>query len=202
MSARVIGLTGQTGAGKTTVCRVLAEAGFSIINCDALTREVQSPGSPCVAALAAAFGRDILLADGALNRKALASRAFGDESSLRRLNETVYPYILAELEHRIKLLSRGHTNGIVLDAPTLLESGADALCNEVIAVLAPKRIRLARIMERDGLAEQQARARMAAQHEDLFYTRRAAHILYNGGGVDELEQKARALAEKLLSQQT
>lgn len=200
MSARVFGLTGQTGAGKTTVCQALADEGFSIINCDALTREVQSPHSPCVQALAAAFGREVVLQDGALDRKAVAARAFADEASLEKLNRTVYPYIMAELKNRIKQLSCGNTKGIVLDAPTLLESGADALCEAVIAVLAPESKRLARIMARDAIDEPAARARMAAQRDDAFYTARAQYVLVNDGTPETLAERTQGVAQVLLQQ--
>lgn len=197
MSARVYGLTGQTGAGKSTVCRILGDEGFSVIDCDALTRRVQSPNTPCVAALAAAFGQEILLEGGALNRKKLAHMAFGDEKSLQKLNRTVYPYIMAELKLCIKALSHGQTNGIVLDAPTLFQSGADALCDEVIAVVAPKAQRLARIVARDGLTEQEALARMASQPEDAFYTVRARYVIENSATPEALCEKARGVAQKI-----
>lgn len=197
--ARVIGLTGQTGAGKTTVSGALAQKGLDIINCDLLARQVTERGTPCLSALAARFD-GILNPDGSLNRKKLGGIVFCDKVELAALDEIIYPYIKAEVQNRINKLWAGNSKGIVLDAPTLFESGADGLCDEVVAVVAPPAVRRARIMRRDGIGGAAAEARMASQRGDEFYTARSRYVLRNTGTEAELLTRARALADELLGE--
>lgn len=198
--ARIIGLTGQTGAGKTTVSNVLKSKGFDVINCDLVAREVTQPGTPCLLKLTEHFGTKILNGDKSLNRKLLASIVFQDEKELRVLESIIFSYIKAEIQHRINTIYMGNTNGVVLDAPTLFESGADSMCNEIISVIAPKHLRRARIMARDNIDNAAADARIASQHEDEFYTKRSQYVLCNDGVQQELIAKAEQLAEQLLRQ--
>ncbi|WP_312645277.1 dephospho-CoA kinase [Hydrogenoanaerobacterium sp.] len=196
--ARIIGLTGQTGAGKTTVSDVLRRSGLDVINCDLISRQVTQAGSPCLLKLTKHFGKKILNDDQSLNRKLLASIVFSNAAELRVLESIIYTYIKAEIQHRINTICMGNTNGIVLDAPTLFESGVDSMCSEIIAVIAPKKLRRDRIMERDGLDEMAAEARIASQHDDEFYTKRSQHVLCNDGDRRRLVAKAEQLAQLLL----
>lgn len=197
MTAQVIGLTGQTGAGKTTVGAVLRRRGFAVIDCDLVSRDVVRPGEPALTQLAAQFGGTVLSADGSLNRKKLGELVFGNPQELAALGEITYPHIMAELQKRMNEINAGHTNGIVLDAPTLFESGADSICDVVIAVLAPEPLRFARIMERDNLTQAAAAARIASQHDDEYYSARARYVLRNTADPAQLERLAEELAEQL-----
>lgn len=197
MKAKVIGLTGQTGAGKTTVGAVLRRKGFDVIDCDIVSRDVVRPGMPALAKLAARFGGSILHADGSLNRKKLGELVFGNPPELAALGQITYPHIMAELQKRMNEIDTGHTNGIVLDAPTLFESGADSICDVVIAVLAPEPLRFARILERDNLTQTAAAARIASQHDDEYYSARARYVLRNTADPAQLERLAAELAAEL-----
>lgn len=197
MTAQVIGLTGQTGAGKTTVGAVLRRRGFAVIDCDLVSRDVVRPGEPALTQLATHFGGTVLSADGSLNRKKLGELVFGNPQELAALGEITYPHIMAELQKRMNEINAGHTNGIVLDAPTLFESGADSICDVVIAVLAPEPLRFARIMERDNLTQAAAAARIASQHDDRYYSTRAQYVLRNTADPAQLERLAEQLAEQL-----
>lgn len=194
---RVIGLTGQTGAGKTTVCEAFARAGLDIINCDELARLVVRAGTPCLKELAAHFGGRVILPDGELDRRLLGGIVFGSAAELDFLNKTIFPYIKAELYARMKLMETGNSKLVVLDAPTLFESGADSLCDEIISVTAPEEKRRARIMERDGLTAAEAQARIASQNSDSFYAARSRHVIRNDGTPAELTAKAARLADDL-----
>ena len=186
MGCFVVGLTGQTGAGKSTVSRVLEECGIPVIDCDLLARQAVLPGSDCLAQLAQAFGEQILLADGTLDRAKTASIAFSDPEKLQMLNQITHKAILALLDHQLQQMQQHGETLAVVDAPTLFESGADRFCQAVISVIAPQPLRYQRIL-----------ARMGAQKEDSFYTSRSDYILENTGSLEELEDKAKQLAQIL-----
>ena len=179
----IIGLTGQTGAGKSTVCDFFVKKGFAVIDCDKVAREVTEKGSTVLLKLAECFGSDILSDDGSLNRRLLANRAFESEEKTKLLNSITHPAIFALLQNKINNIAN---DIIVLDAPTLFESGANSLCDKVIAVIAPSEIRKERIMKRDSLDETQATLRMSAQKDDVFYIRKSDTVIKNNGSHSEL----------------
>ncbi len=188
----IVGLTGQSGAGKSTVGRMLERRGipgFAWIDADRVAREVPAPGSECLEALVKAFSDKILLPDGALNRKALGKLVFGDPGKLRLLNETILPYIIREIDRQIAALQAEGKSFILLDAPTLFESGADSLCGLVAAVTAPYERRLERIMARDQLTLEEAKRRLNAQQPEEFYAGRADFIFCNQGNISALERQ-------------
>lgn len=197
MKTRILGLTGQSGAGKTTVSRHLAGLpGFIVIDADQVAREVVRRGAPCLQKLCEAFGEQILLPSGELDRRKLAGIVFSDSKQLAKLNAVTLPFITRRIEEQLELL-RGRYRCVVLDAPTLFESGADRMCDAVAAVLADREKRIARIRRRDGLSEREATQRVDAQHGELFYTRRAEYILCNNGGERELLAELENLMNRL-----
>ncbi|MBQ7288808.1 MAG: dephospho-CoA kinase [Clostridia bacterium] len=171
----IIGLTGPTGAGKSSVTALAEQYGYTVINCDAVAHVVTESGEP-LAAIVEEFGSKVLHEDGSLNRKALAELAFADRSHTERLNRTVLPFVVAELKNRLATLKG---KKVLLDAPTLYESGADALCDKVIAVLAEEKLRMERIIRRDKLSVFMALMRMSAGQPDAFYRQKADIILEN-----------------------
>ncbi len=183
MSHLIWGLTGPTGAGKGTVCGILRGYGFTPVDTDALAREATAPGSPVLGKLCEAFGRDILLADGALNRPLLARRAFSDERARLTLNAAVHPAVIERVKEAVAGEGR-----YVIDAPLLFESGLDALCARTLAVLCGETVRLARIMARDGIDESAARLRLSAQPDERFYAERAAWTVRNEGDIGQLAE--------------
>ena len=132
----VVGLTGQTGAGKSTVSKVFAANGFAVINADNVARKVVEKGSRCLAEIEDFFGSDVISSDGTLNRKALAAIVFSDKNKLETLNTITYPYITSSILKLIRLHSSKNEKLILLDAPTLFESRADDFCEIIISVLA------------------------------------------------------------------
>ncbi|MGN0636064.1 MAG: dephospho-CoA kinase [Acutalibacteraceae bacterium] len=173
---KIIGLTGPTGAGKSTVSARLRERGFYIADGDAIAREVVAPGEPLLAHLAEAFGADIL-EDGVLRRRELARRAFAGEDTLQTLNRLMHPAIEKRMFERIA--AHSDCTAAVIDAAALIESGIYKRCNLVAVVTAPLEVRLARIMARDGLCEADAMVRIGAQHPEAFYTEKADVVLRN-----------------------
>ena len=190
----ILGLTGPSGAGKSEVARVREEKGYPLVDADSLVREVQRPGSPCLAALAEAFSPDILRPDGSLDRQKLAALAFCSPEQTQRLNRIVHPAVIALSEERFRQAAEAGAEAAVLDAPLLFESGMDRLCGRTVAVLAPAGERLRRIRQRDGLTEEQAKIRMGAQPSDDYYTARASLVIRNDGSAARLRAAAEDLA--------
>lgn len=185
-----IGLTGPTGSGKSTVTALMRQwGGVEILDADAIAHEVMESDA-CKAALAAAFSPAVLTPAGTLDRRALAAVVFSSPASLRRLGEISYPPILAECKKRMEEASRVRgVRACVLDAPTLFESGGDALCDVLVSVVTPRAIRLQRILQRDGITVEAAEARMKNQHEDFFYTYRAHFVIENSSDLAHLRQE-------------
>lgn len=165
----VYGLTGKTGAGKSTVASLLKEKGFYVIDGDLIARHITDKGKPVLRLLADYFGEDIINENGSLNRKLLASRAFSSKEKTDILNSITHPVICEEFEGEIKKAEREGYKKAVIDAAALLESECKNLCSKIIVVYAPEEMRFKRIMSRDGITETEAKTRMKAQKSDEYY---------------------------------
>ncbi|WP_298481924.1 dephospho-CoA kinase [uncultured Ruminococcus sp.] len=194
----VIGLTGQTGAGKSTVSKVFVQNGFRLIDADAISRLVVKRGSHCLADLRECFSDVILTADGELDRKAMAAIAFSDHHKLEMLNTIMYPYIMGEILRMIHRFSQQNHKLILLDAPTLFESRADDFCDLIISVVAEPELRKHRIMNRDHISEEAAQKRMQMQHSESFFREHSDTVLENNTTFSELEEAAQELSAKLI----
>jgi len=179
----IIGLTGGSGAGKTTVSKTLEELGCAVIDCDKVTREPDVYDEECLKELAEAFGNEIL-ENGVLNRKKLASVALPTKESRQKLGDITFPRILRRLLEKINAEKLRGKRLIVIDAPTLFESGFDRYCSRIVAVTAGRETRLQRILSRDGITPQEAEKRLRAQHDDSFFVSRADHVVGGEGGYD------------------
>ena len=181
---KIIGLCGGSGSGKGTLADMLSAAGFLHVDADAVYHEITSNDTPCLRAMAEAFGENIISPSGSLDRRALSAIVFaeGGKEKLLLLNSITHRYVLEEIRHRISM-AEGDYIGAVVDAPLLFESGFDAECGFIVAVLAPYEVRLARIMARDGLPEERARARLNASHSDDFFREKSHAVLVNDGRI-------------------
>lgn len=191
---KIVGLTGQTGAGKSLVSEHLRDEGFPVVDCDLVARQVTKKGEPALAALTAVFSPDILTAAGELDRRALGRRVFSDRAALKRLNETIFPFILDRIRTVCTAYGEQGERVVILDAPTLFESGADALCSAVVGVCASEKVRKMRIMTRDGLSEAEAVSRMNSQHTEAFFKAHCDFIIENNDDRQTLRRSVTALA--------
>jgi dephospho-CoA kinase len=191
-----VGLTGGIGAGKSTVARTLTERGAYLIDADVIAREVVAPGTDGLAQLVAAFGDDILQSDGALDRAALAAKAFVDDEQRKKLNGITHPLVGARA---FELLEAAPADAIVLqDIPLLVENGSAPFFHLVVIVHADEDVRLARLTGQRGMPEDDARARIKSQ-ASVEDRRAVADVwLDNSGTPDDLAALAAALWDERL----
>lgn len=174
---KMIGLTGPTGAGKSSLTAVAENLGYKVIDCDKTARRAVEKGTDGLKALTKVFGEDILLPDGELNRKALAKKAFVTKENTKLLNKTLLPFIVDLIKRECD------EEYILLDAPTLFESGINSECDATIAVLADVNLRLERIKNRDSITEEEAKLRISAGQTDDFYKENADFVICNNGDI-------------------
>lgn len=180
----IIGLTGGTGTGKTSVSRYFESAGYDVIDYDLITREIYKKGSACLKEIAGHFGSEILTSDGELDRRALGAIVFADKKSLEKLNSIVYKYII---EYTADIIENSKDKKLLLDAPTLFEAGLQNKCDKLIGVIAPKELRVERVMQRDNLERERVIDRINSQKDDDFYIKNCDYIINNNGSVSYME---------------
>ena len=163
-----IGITGPTGAGKTTALHALAELGAHIIDADQVYHQLLAGSVPMRRALLDRFGVSIRGADGEIDRKALGAIVFADPNALSDLNAITHRFVGDEIASQSAQAEREGRPAVAIDAIALIESGIGAECDAVVGVLAPKEVRIRRIMAREGISEAYARKRVEAQQGDGF----------------------------------
>ncbi|PJJ01320.1 dephospho-CoA kinase [Streptomyces sp. 2333.5] len=192
-----VGLTGGIGAGKSEVSRLLASYGAVIVDADKIAREVVEPGTPGLAAVVEEFGDSVLAPDGTLDRPKLGGIVFADPEKLKALNAIVHPLVgarSAELE-----AAAGPDAVVVHDVPLLTENGLAPLYDLVVVVDAAPQIQLDRLVRLRGMAEDEAKSRMAAQATREQRLAVADLVIDNNGPLEELEPQVRAVWERLRS---
>ena len=183
---KVIGITGNSGSGKTTATKILKRlCDVEVIDADKVVRELSVPGTKYLDAIKEKFGESVFLEDGTLNRKALAEKIYNSKEDLEVLNGLTFKYVVEEIKFRIE---ESKSEIIVLDAPLLFESGLDENCTAVIGLTAPFELKVERIVKRDGISEETAYSRINIQAKDEFYLNKADVVIENNNQ-DELEDK-------------
>ncbi len=189
----ILGLTGFSGAGKSTVAALLIEQGFYHIDCDRLVHSHVYRDPAVLDALADSFGPQILCG-GKLNRKALRSQTMGNPAALQKLNDTVMPFILAHIHAEL----RAHAGeDIVLDAPLLFETGLDRECDRVLSVITTPELAMERIIRRDGLTRAEAEKRLSSQHPPSYYVEKSDYVIVNNEELPALKEKTLELLKKI-----
>ncbi len=193
----LIGLTGGIGSGKSTVSALLAERGAVIVDADAITRELQRPGTPVFEAMVERFGPGIVAPDGTLDRQAVADIVFADADALADLGSIVHPAVGAEIARRLEQ-EQATDHVVILDVPLLVESGRDDLAALVVVDVDPD-LAVARLVEHRGMREDDARARMARQATREERRAKADLVIDNSGTRADLERAVAEAWPKLLA---
>ncbi|MGZ4139135.1 MAG: dephospho-CoA kinase [Actinomycetota bacterium] len=188
----LVGLTGGIGAGKSTVARLLADRGAVIIDADLIVRELQRPGTEVFRAIVERFGKQVVAADGSLDRPKLADIAFRDEDARSALNAIVHPAVYAVMAERITAIEDENAV-VVLDIPLLAEAGGREGMDVVIVVDADQDLRVTRVVDERGLDAGQVRARMAAQASSEQRAALADVVIRNDGDMEALRAQVDAL---------
>jgi len=195
-----IGITGPTGAGKTTALKALEALGVCILDADAVYYDLLAQSAELKQALTSRYSEEILTADGAVDRKKLGAIVFADPAALEDLNRITHRFVGEEIDRREREAHEAGMETVAIDAIALVESGLADTCYRVVSVLAPAEVRIQRIMARDGISEEYARSRVNAQKSDEFYRAHSHHVLENDGSLspDEFYRVAYEYFESIL----
>ena len=196
---KIIGITGPTGAGKTTALRAVTDLGGCVIDCDQVYHQLLEESAPMRNELTERFGSGILDSEQRLDRKKLGALVFQDKALLTDLNTITHRYVRQRVEELLRTAQAEGRPLAAVDAIALIESGLGTLCDAVVGILAPPEVRVRRIMARDGISEDYARSRVAAQKNDSYYRKHCALVLENrAGSSKEFEALIREFFEDFL----
>ena len=197
----LIGLTGGIATGKSTVAAELARHGATVIDADALAREVVEPGQAALDEIAARFGGDVISPDGRLDRASLGSIVFADPDARRDLERITHPRVRDLMQRRIAAALAADADLIVAEVPLLFETQSEGLYEGVMVAYAPAAVQLERLMARDGLDEAAARQRLWAQLPIDEKRARATWVIDNSGSVEETREQVSRWWDALLAGQ-
>lgn len=204
---KIIGLSGGIGSGKSTVTRLLAELGAVTVDADAIVHELQAPGTPMLAAIAGAFGDEVIREDGSLDRAALGAIVFRDAEARARLGRLVHPPVIAEMVRRAKAGAASGAPMVVLDIPLFFEGQkagtgtASAMdYDATVLVWVPREVQIERTVARDGCEVAEAERRVAAQMPIDEKRALATHVIDNSGSPEDTRRQVEALWRELVDE--
>lgn len=193
----IIGITGGSGSGKTTVSDAFRKKGVEVVDGDKVARLIMEPGQECLEETVLAFGNEILDEDGRLKRRELAKIVFSNSEKLETLNKITHKYITQYFLDRVKHSS---SDIVGIDGAALFESGIDKLCDSLIGVVSDEEIRVERIMKRDGISERDARMRINSQKNNQFYIENCDFLVYNNNEEEKIPEMIEEVLGKLVSE--
>jgi dephospho-CoA kinase len=197
--AGVIGLTGGIASGKSTVGRMLSEQDFPVIDTDRLAKEVVEPGKPALEELVKAFGREILMGNGTLDRHRMLDMILTDAGTRKLVEKIIHPYVFKRMDQILQQLAASGKNIVIVEVPLLFEAGWQHLFDYVVTVLAPEPLCIERLTRHKEISHDMASKWLATQISQEVKAKRSDYIIRNSAGLDELQIQVNDLA-KLLRQ--
>lgn len=193
---RVIGITGSSGSGKTTVCEIIKKLYNSeVLDADKVAKELSSDiNSNYYKEMVKLFGKECVLENKLLNRRKIAEIIYQDDIKRKSLNDLTFNYVVEKIKKDLSEIKDKEL--VIIDAPLLYEAGVDKICDKVIAIIADKNNKVRRICLRDGIDEVFAKKRLLIQNEDDFYIKKADYIIYNNKDIKELEESIKKVLEE------
>lgn len=192
----IIGLTGSIASGKSTVAAMLKEKGYALVDADVVARQVVEPGTETLDLIGREFGNGVLQTNGALNREKLGELIFNDPKSRKKLNDIIHPAIRKEmLRQREEWLANG-AQTVIMDIPLLFESKLQHFADKILVVSVTEENQLKRLMQRNGLTVQEARARISSQLPISEKEKGADAVIYNDGSIAETQRQLEWILKK------
>lgn len=192
----IIGLTGSIASGKSTISSLLRKKGYPIVDADEIARLVVEPGSPVIQEIEKVFGPEVIQEDGSLNREKLGQLVFGNDQNREKLNAIIHPAIRAEmLRQKDEHISNG-ANTIIMDIPLLFESKLQSFVDKIIVVSVTPEIQKDRLIDRNGLTEEDASNRINSQLLMAVKEAGADAVIDNNGTVEQSEQQLDEIIKK------
>lgn len=193
----VIGITGNSGTGKSTLSKILNEyEEIKIIDADKIVKEMSILGTEYSNAIKNTFGKEVFLEDGNLNREKMAQKIYNDNLSRQELNNLTFNYVVKEIVARIEKINSETIKYVVIDAPLLFESQLNKYCDYVIALISEFELKVSRICKRDNIDEETAKKRLSIQEEDSYYKEKSDFVIYNNNDCN-LELEIKKILKKL-----
>ena len=189
---KIIGITGASGSGKTTICQILSKReDIKIIDADKMAKEMMNAKTVYFSEVKKAFEKEnIILEDGTLNRARLAELIYRDENKLETLNRITFQHLIPKIVNEIQNAPK-QIKTIIIDAPLLFEAGLDKYCDCTVALQVPRRLKISRICMRDKISENIAKERLNIQKDNEFYQKKSDYVIVNDENttVQELEER-------------
>ena len=192
----VIGITGSSGAGKSTICNMLQkDYKVKIINADSIAKKLSKKGTNYIIDIIDKFGKDIVDDEGELRRKRLAEIIYTDPEKRKELNNCTFKYIRKEIEKQVKKENDTDTT-VIIDAPLLFECELDKLCDIVIGIISKREMQIERIVARDNVDYESAEKRLNAQQTNKFYIKKCDEIIENNNNLVNIEKEVKEIVKK------
>ena len=192
---RIIGITGGIASGKSNVASVIEKLGYPVIDCDKISYELSKKNGPLYKAILEKFGPDYILDDGELNRKKLGILIFNNSSAKNLINDTTHPIIREHLLEEIKKIPDGL---VFIEVPLLYEAKFDKICDKVICVFLKKKYQVERLMQREGIDEDYALAKIHSQMDLYLKREKADYVIDSHGSFEETEKEVKNVLEDIL----